>query len=421
MTPGASDADVRGLIERIFRERIGRIVATLARILGPDRLDLIEDVVQDALLKALRVWAYEGVPGNPSAWLIQVAKNRAMDALRRDRTLAAKELELIRWARAAQAARDMPADDELSDDRLRLMFICCHDALPREARVSLTLKTVGGFTVPEIARAFLADDTAIAQRLVRAKRRIQEERLEFELPPPALLPARLDSVLDVIYLLFNEGYSASSGEDLVRPDLVREAIRLAELLLEHASTRTPKVHALLALMLLQGARLSARTDAAGDLLLLAEQDRARWDLSMIQRGMAELAAAGSGDSMSAYHLEAGIAACHALAPSLAATDWRQIRWYYDELLAIAPSPVIALNRAVAIAHVDGPAAGLREVDAIANGQALANYYLLPATRGELLVRLGRLQEGAEAFRSALALVASLPERRFLERKLRDTE
>jgi RNA polymerase sigma-70 factor (ECF subfamily) len=272
--------------------------------------------------------------------------------------------------------------------------------------------------VPEIARAFVAEEAAIAQRLVRAKRRIRELALPFELPPPRDLPRRLDAVLDVLYLLFNEGYSATSGEELARPDLVREAIRLVELVRSHPPTATPRVHALHALMLLQGARLPARTDEAGDLLLLADQDRARWDGAMIQRGFAALDESAQGEEVSAFHLEAGIAATHAIAPSFAATDWRQILRLYDELLALQPSPVIGLNRAVAVAQVDGPDAALRALERLAHADAIARYPLLPAVRGELLLRLGRSDEAAAELSRALELTTNAPERRLLERRLR---
>jgi RNA polymerase sigma factor (sigma-70 family) len=426
---GASDdAEVRALVERTFRERAATLAATLTRILGSSHLDLVDDVVQEALLQALRVWSFEGVPSNPPAWLVEVAKNRALDALRRARSLASKEPELRRWIAETHDANDRAAhgdrphaSDELADDQLRLIFVCCHEQLAPEARVALTLKTVGGFTVPEIARAFLAEEATIAQRLVRAKRRIRELELPFELPAPRELPRRLDAVLDALYLLFNEGYSATRGDELVRPELVREGIRLAGLLIEHPPTAAPKVHALLALMLLQGARLPARTDESGDLLLLADQDRARWDRSMIERGFAALDRAADGDEVTSFHLEAGIAATHAVAPSLAATDWEQIGRLYDELLELAPSPVVALNRAVAIAHRDGPETALRAVDAIERSGAIAKYPLFPATRAELLSRLGRRTEARVELVRAVELTTNGPERRLLERRLRDLD
>ncbi len=410
---------VHQLVEHLFRHRAGQMVATLTRIFGPAHLDLAEDVVQEALVKALRQWPFHGVPDHPAAWLVQVAKNRALDALRRDAALREKEAELRRWAEQTPA-NDAVADvDEIRDDQLRLMFMCCHEALPREARIALTLKTLGGFGVAEIARAFLVAEPAVAQRLVRAKRKIQEDKIPFTVPSGAAdLPRRLDSVLEVLYLMFNEGYSAHQGENLVRRELVQEAMRLTGLLLEQAATRCPRVHALFALMLFQAARVPARVDEAGDLLLLADQDRSLWDRAMIQRGFAHLRQGGRGDELTEYHLQAGIASCHAMAESWQTTDWRQILSYYDMLLAISPSPVVCLNRAVAVAEVDGPLAGLDALGAIQNHPQLQSYYLLPATRGEFHRQAGDCRAAAACFRQALSLACSEPERRFLQAKLR---
>jgi RNA polymerase sigma-70 factor (ECF subfamily) len=410
---------VRSLVDDLFRREAGRMVATLTRLFSPARIDLAEDVVQEALVRALKVWSMEGVPENPRAWIVQVARNRALDLVRRDRSFADKEAEIRLWAEGQgdDSARETSDPDEPRDDELRMIFVCCHDAIPRDARVALTLKTLGGFSVAEIARAFLSSEAAIEQRLVRAKRLIRERSLRFELPAERDLPSRLDSVVDVVYLLFNEGYGAHRGESLVRADLVREAIRLTTLLLETESTRLPRVHALLALFLLQGARLGARTAADGRLLLLAEQDRSAWDQGMISRGLDHLRRAASGDQMGIHHLEAGIAACHAAAPRAEATDWPRILALYDLLAAMNPSPVVLLNRAVAVAMVRGPKAALRELDALAGSEALARYYLLPATRGDLLRRTGERTLAAAAYREALALAGTEPERRFLEARI----
>ena len=409
----ATANDVRALVDHLFRHRAGQMLASLTRILGARHLDLAEEVVQDALVQALRQWPFRGIPDNPTAWLIQAAKNRALDRLRRDARLRAKEPELQRW----HVQPTCNAEDGLPDDELRLMFMCCHDALPREMRVALTLKTLGGFGVAEIARAFLANEATIAQRLVRARRKIQDDNIPFDVPGPADLPNRVDAVLEVLYLMFNEGYSAHQGENLVREDLVYEAIRLTDLLLHLPMAGSPKVHALMALMLFQGARLATRVDAGGDLLLLADQDRRQWDQGMIQRGFAHLKEAGRGDVLTLYHLEAGIASCHAMAPSWDATNWQAIVAYYDLLLALNPSPVAALNRSVALAQLHGADAGLRALDALHEHPQLRAYYLLPATRGELLRQRGDHAAAAHALHEALGLASSEPVRRFLRQKL----
>jgi RNA polymerase sigma-70 factor (ECF subfamily) len=375
-------------------------------------------VVQETLLKALRQWPYRGIPDNPGAWIMRVARNHALDVLRREHSLRGKHQQL-----AALAALDDPAtpaeilDCELLDDMLRMMFTCCHPAIGREARVALTLKTLGGFGVHELARAFLTQETTIAQRLVRAKRTLRTQRIPFAVPDAAELPARLDSVLDVLYLLFNEGYSAHAGENLVRHDLCAEAIRLTSLLADHPTGDQPAVHALLALMLLQAARLPARTNAAGDLLLLEAQDRALWDRRLIDRGLRELQRSACGDELTEYHLQAGIAACHAVAPSYAATDWPRILADYDELMALSTSPVVALNRAVALAMVRGPRAGLDAVDQVGELPGMAGYHLFHATRAELLRRTDDEAGALESYELALDHTATDPERRFLMKKI----
>lgn len=408
--------DGSGLIDHLFRREAGRMVAALTRAFGPENLGLAEDVVQEALVQALRTWPFRGVPENPAGWLIQVAKNRALDLLRRDANLARKEEAIRAWAGSLSPASG-PAPDDGWDDQLRMIFICCQPAVPRDARVALTLKVVGGFGVPEIARAFLAKEATIAQRLVRAKHKIREIRPAFEVPPPAELPEALDAVLEVLYALFNEGHTAGRGEELVRHDVCLEAIRLARLVAGHPALDTPKAHALAALLLFQGARLSARVDAEGNLLLLEDQDRSLWDREMLAAGFSHLERSGRGREMSVYHLEAGIAACHAGAPTWEATDWPYILRLYDALLERKPSPVVALNRAVALALVEGPRAGLAALEPLQGDPALAGYLPLHATRGELLARAGETEEAAAAFRDALALEAPEPVRRSLELRL----
>lgn len=411
--------DVSGLVDHLFRRESGRMVAALTRAFGPENLDLAEDVVQEALIQALRTWPFRGVPDNPAGWLVQVAKNRALDLLRRNANLAGKEEQIRGWIEARSPSEPGPEDG--LDDQLRMIFICCQPAVPKEARVALTLKTVGGFGVPEIARAFLAKEATIAQRLVRAKHKIREIRPAFAVPSPDELPEALDAVLEVLYALFNEGHTAGRGEELVRRDVCLEAIRLARLVAEHPALDTPKAHALAALLLLQGARLDTRVDADGHLLLLEHQDRSRWDRGMLTAGFAHLERSGQGDELSVYHLEAGIASCHAAAPTWEETDWPYILRLYDALLERKPSPVVALNRAVALALVEGPRAGLIALEPLREDPALAGYLPLHATRGELLARAGDPEEAAVAFREALVLEAPEPVRRSLERRLDQLE
>ena len=392
------------------------MVATLARVFGPAHLSLAEEVVQEALVAALQQWAVRGVPENPRGWLFQVARNRALDQLRRESSFRGKEQELA--ARLEHAVIDVPAfAHELRDDQLRMMLMCCHPAIPAESRIALTLKTVGGFSVDEIARAFLTKKETIAQRLVRAKKLIRDEGLELELPSRAELPQRLETLLDVLYLLFNEGYSAHAGEDLVRTDLCFEAIRLMRQLVEHPATGAPECHALLALMLLQAARLPARVDTAGELATLEEQDRAQWDQKMIAEGLRQLGRSSAGERLSAYHVEAAIASHHAIAPSFDETDWPAIVRQYDQLLAIKPSPVVALNRAIAVAMADGPAAGIAAIDAIASHPSLRDYLPLATTLGELWLRRGDRKQAAAHFNRALELPGTMIEKRFVLKRL----
>jgi RNA polymerase sigma-70 factor (ECF subfamily) len=409
-----------------FQRVSAQIVATLTRILGPRHIALAEEVAQDALLKALQTWPHAGVPANPSAWLIQVAKNRALDALRRDQWLAdrvdevAAELSANAGLNPSSGARLRGEPRTPDDDQLAMMFLACHPVLPREARVALTLKTVCGFGVGEIARAFLAREDTIAQRLVRAKRQLRDADVAFTLAPAEYLE-RLESVLDVLYLLFNEGHSAHAGDDLIRGELCEEAIRLGRLLADEPALATPAVYALLALMHLQAARLPARLGEADEVQRLAEQDRSRWDRSLVDRGLRDLERAASGDTLTIYHVEAGIAACHAAAAHYDDTDWSRIVELYDMLAAIKPTPIVALNRAIALSRLHGPKVGLAAVEAIADDPVLARYYLLPATMGELARESGDAARAAEFFRAALACECSQPERRFLERKLREAE
>ena len=412
---------VPALVDHLFRHQAGQMIATLVRVFGPRHIDLAEEVVQEALLKALQLWAYRGIPENPSAWLIQVAKNRALDLLRREASLQEKSEELVR-AFAAQEAiahqrNESSPNGELLDDTLAMVFMACHPSLPRESRVALTLKTVGGFGTGEIARAFLAKEPTIAQRLVRAKRLIRDEGVCFELPSDREMSARLGSVLEVVYLMFNEGYAAHSGENLVRADLCGEAIRLCSLLIRHPATNLPKSHALLSLMMFQAARLDARISEGGELSLLDEQDRSLWDRRLIALGFHHFERSAAGEEFSEYHLQAAIASCHAAATRYELTNWEQIVRLYDLLVELNPSPVIALNRAVAIAKHRGAEAALREVEKIISHPALQHYYLLPATLGELWQELGESHKAADNFRQALRCSCSEPERRFLERKL----
>lgn len=407
------------LADHLFRHESGKMVAILAGIYGSHRLQMAEDVVQEALVRALKTWPYSGTPGNPTAWLLRTAKNLAVDQLRREKCFLGKQATII-----ASMERDDGGDGNESsfrDDQLRLMFVCCHPDLPQETQTALALKTLCGFSPAEIARAFFISEAAVSKRLTRARLRIRELALPFAVPEPEELPARLDGVLGTLYLLFNEGYKASSGARLVREDLCHGAIRLLRLLTEHSATKGARPFALLSLMLLNAARLPARTDEAGNLLRLHEQDRSAWDQSMIQDGVFCLALSARGDHLSEYHLEAAIAACHSTAPDEAATDWSRILMLYDQLLLLSDSPVAALNRAVAVARVRGPQAGLEAIEEIANGALLEGYHLIHAIRGTFTADLGHPIEALAHFRLAAQLVVLPAERDFLECRIRELE
>ncbi len=406
--------------EHFFRQEGARLVATLTAHLGTHYLQLAEDVVQEALVRSLQTWPYRGIPDNPAAWLTQTAKHLALDHLRREQRWNEKEPSIAaeheRWLSAPITEEK---HDTLTDDTLRMMFVCFHPQLSAEAQTALALRTVCGLSAAEIAAAFLASEAAISKRLVRARQLIRDLALPFAVPDAHELPARLDGVLGALYLLFNEGYKASSGDRLVREELCHEAIRLTHLLAEHDASRQPRTHALLALMLLNAARLPARTDDAGNLLRLHEQNRNAWAQDLIHRGIQHLGLAATGDSISEYHLEAGIAACHSTAADDASTDWPRILALYDVLITLNASPIAAMNRSVAVARVHGPQAGLDALAAIKNRSALKSYHLYHAICGTLAAELGHTAAALTHFRQAGDL-ASLPaEREFIARRIQE--
>ena len=411
------------MVEHLFRHEAGKMVATLTGIFGTEHLTLAEDVVQEALARALRTWPFYGVPENPAAWIMRASRNLALDVVRREKVFHEKQAEIVHLMDSESPAPDAAAFSRhtIADDTLRMMFVCCHPMIPAEAQVALALKTLCGFSAAEIGRALLTTEAAVTKRLTRAKQKIREARIPFEIPVDEALVRRLDGVLQSLYLLFNEGYKASSGEKLVREEICLEAIRLTGLLAEHAAGNQPKTHALLALMLLTTARLPTRTDGEGNLLRLQEQDRACWDRAMIARGMFHLARSGEGAGVSEYHLQAGIAASHCSAKDFKSTNWPEILMMYDRLVEFDDSPVVALNRAVALAEVRGPQAGIEAVGAIRNLQSLESYYLLYAVLGEFESRMNHTRAAAAHFRKSLQLAEIKSEQIFLSKRLQACE
>jgi RNA polymerase sigma-70 factor (ECF subfamily) len=416
--PPSAPEQLSRTIETLYRSESGRVLATLVRLLGD--LDLAEEAMHEAFAVALESWPQTGIPDKPRPWLISTARFKAIDAMRRRARFDGAQRDLVAHmeSRANDAAIGIEetGDEEIDDDRLRLIFTCCHPALPPEGQVALTLREICGLTTEEIARAFLVTPATLAQRIVRAKAKIRETQIPYEVPGPQELPERLDAVLQVVYLVFNEGYSAAAGAEVTRAELTREAIRLGRLLTERQPE--PEVIGLLALMLLQESRRAARTSPSGELILLESQDRSLWNREQIAEGVALVEKALSSRRFGPYTLQAAIAAVHAEAHSTAATDWRQIVALYNQLLQIQPSPVVFLNRAVAIAMRDGPEAGLKHIDAVLEHGDLANYYLAHSARADLCRRLGRTDEARAAYEKALALTQQEPERQFLQERIR---
>jgi len=410
-----ASADIHRAIEAVWRIESARLIAGLTRVTRD--VGIAEDLAQDALVAALEQWPESGIPEKPGAWLMAAAKNRAIDLFRRNKLLERKhdelgrEIERERYGMAAEVEAGI--DDAIGDDLLRLVFICCHPVLSSEARVALTLRLLGGLTTVEIARAYLVSEATVAQRIVRAKRTLAEARVPFEVPLGADLAARLSSVLEVIYLVFNEGYSATAGEDWLRPSLCEDALRLGRILAELVP-KEPEVHGLVALMEIQASRSKARLGPSGEPVLLLEQDRTRWDHLLIHRGLAALERAEKlGGALGPYALQASIAACHARARTADETDWPGIAALYDALAQLAPSPIVELNRAVALGMEFGPAAGLELIDSLMSEPSLKHYHLLPAVRGDLLAKLGRLEEARSEFARAAGLTRNERERKLL--------
>ncbi len=414
--PGASHTTQ--LVEHLFRRQSARLIAALTAMVGLAQIDLVEDVVQETLLKALKSWPHTGLPDNPEAWLYRTARNLMVDHLRRAKLHATREADITRHieSESMPALPEPTYQHELDDNQLRMIFACCHPSLPYDAQTAIALKELCGFSVGEIARAFLAEESTIAQRIVRGKKQFRSGDIPFAVPEPSEMSARMDAVLRVIYLIFNEGYTRHSGDDLISRELAEDAIRLVELLAANPNTGTPELHALLALFHFQLSRFPAR-QSGGDLILLEHQDRTLWDRQSIARGFHHLEKAATGYKLSRYHLEAGIASLHAQAVSFDQTDWRQMVEWYDQLLELEPSPVIFLNRAVALGFWKGYEVGLAVLDTSDTAKSLLKYPYFHAVRAELLIRSGQQAEAVIPLQTAISLTQNSTERAFLSRKL----
>ncbi len=415
-------ANVHNLVDHFFRHQSGRCVAVLTRVFGLHNLELVEDVVQAALLQALETWKIHGIPDDPAAWMYRVARNKAVDAIRRRDVADRLNPEWV-WLRESVSPPfgldQLFLSHEIADCQLRMILTCCHPDLPAESQIALTLKTLCGFSTHEIARALLTSEANVKKRIARAKRKFVDQEVGLGVPSGEGLKARLESVHTVLYLLFNEGYSSSQPHELIRRDLCEEAIRLCLLLFDHPASTNPETAALLALMLLHASRFDARLDESGNILLLEEQNRSRWNRELIERGFHYMNESASGDRISRYHLEAAIAAQHSLAPSFSETDWTAILTLYDDLVHLHPSPIHELNRAIAVAQIDGPDAGIVAVRQIQGRETLEDYHLFHATLGEFHRRAGRPEEAGRCFRKAMECTVSLSELHLLERKLRE--
>ncbi|HKB44267.1 MAG TPA: sigma-70 family RNA polymerase sigma factor [Chitinophagaceae bacterium] len=416
-----SSKNIHELTDHLFRHESGKMVSVLTKIFGPHNLQLAEDVVQDTLLKAMNTWKMNGLPENPSAWLFTAAKNKALDIIRKAKRQQNYATEISYLLQSeytlSPTVNELMNKDAIEDDQLRMMFTCCHPSLAPETQVALVLKTLCGFSITEIARAFIAANDTIEKRLYRAKQKFREEKIAFEIPKGSELEERLDNVLIAIYLLFNEGYNSTQHENLIRRDLLEESLRLGELLIQHPATKQPKVFALLALMCFNSARSNARLDKEGNILLLKDQDRSLWDQSLIERGLRFIEDSAAGEMLSAYHLEAAIACEYITAADYSNINWQHILHYYDLLYQLRPTAIVALNRSVVVGELYGPAEGIKAIEKIPGIEFLKNYYLLHAILGEMHFQLDNKDKAADYFSKAALLTASETEKKLLAEKM----
>ncbi len=414
-------SEIDAIVDHLFRRESGKLIAVLTGIFGPHNLQMAEDVVQDTLLKAMDSWKYRGVPENPSAWLFKVAKNQALDIIRKQKTRQQYEKSISSLLNSeyslAPLVNELMNKEDISDDQLRMMFTCCHPSLPLESQVALILKTLCGFSIGEIAKAFITNNDTIEKRLYRAKQQFREQKIEFLIPDLLEAGDRLENVLTAIYLLFNEGYNSTSHEVLIRKDLIEESLRLGSLLIRHPSTRHPKVYALLSLMYFNSARSNARQDKEGKILLLKEQNRSLWNCDYVRMGLEMLDESVTAEELSVYHLQAGIAREHMIAPSYERTNWNNILHLYDVLYQLNPSPVVALNRAIVVGEIFGPKAGIEAIEKIPEKNTIEKYYLLPATLGEFHHKMHEPVKAKEYFLQAMCLTQSMAEKNLLQKKI----